>query len=150
LADGKRTGAHAWCLALLAAYAPQHRDLTPPGLAETDLSVRGVVSMFSQVDREATYHHTGQQALHADDPRPDWDAPPSPWAKRPFGQDAERLGLDQMVVDCRLDWLLGGTHPTKCRRRMPGTPRTSTRADARTRRGGVCAGMPSTAGSPQV
>jgi len=103
---GGSAGAH---LAMLAGYAPQHPDLTPPELSDSDLTVRGVVSLYGQVDLEATYYHLGQQALNPDDPEPDWDAPLPPWARRVFGSDATSGEFQKLTVAGRLDWLLGGT-----------------------------------------
>jgi acetyl esterase/lipase len=103
---GGSAGAH---LALLAGYAPHHPDLTPTELSNVDVSVRGVVSLYGQVDLEATYYHLGQQALNPDDPEPDWEAPLSPWARRVLGSNATAGEVRKLTVAGRLDWLMGGT-----------------------------------------
>jgi acetyl esterase/lipase len=104
---GGSAGAH---LALLAGYASRHSDLTPSELADADLNVRGVVSLYGQADLAAHYFHTDQQlSTKPDDPKPDWDAPPPPWMVSVFGTDAGRLGLQKMMVAGRCDWLVGGT-----------------------------------------
>jgi acetyl esterase/lipase len=52
---GGSAGAH---LALLAAYAPGHLDLTPADLQGVDTSVAGVVSWYGPVDLAWTCRHT--------------------------------------------------------------------------------------------
>ncbi len=49
---GGSAGAH---LALLAAYAPHHPQLTPPDLKEQDLSVHAVVSYYGVIDMISAY-----------------------------------------------------------------------------------------------
>ena len=49
-------GAH---IALLTAYAPQHPELTPEDLKNTDLSVCGVVSYYGPTDLIHGYDHYG-------------------------------------------------------------------------------------------
>jgi acetyl esterase/lipase len=101
---GGSSGGH---LALLAAYAPDDPTLTPAELVGSDQQVCAVVSLYGQADLEAHYYHTRQaKSCRPDDPQPDWDAPPPPWARRLFGPDAGRL---QLVPASRLDWLVGGT-----------------------------------------
>ena len=49
-------GASAGChLALLAAYTPQHPELTPEDIGDADLSVHGVVSLYGPSDLVADY-----------------------------------------------------------------------------------------------
>jgi acetyl esterase/lipase len=101
---GGSSGGH---LALLAAYAADDPALTPAELAGSDQQVCAVVSLYGQADLAAHYDHTDQAKwCRPDDPQPDWDAPPPPWARRLFGPDAGRL---QLVPASRLDWLVGGT-----------------------------------------
>jgi acetyl esterase/lipase len=101
---GGSSGGH---LALLAAYTSDDPTLTPAELASSDQQVCAVVSLYGQADLEAHYHHTNQhKSCRPDDPQPDWDAPPPPWARRLFGPDAGRL---QLVPASRLDWLVSGT-----------------------------------------
>lgn len=57
---GGSSGGH---LALLAAYAPQHPQLTPADVAGCDLSVRAVVSYYGPTDMRATYRHLAQERL---------------------------------------------------------------------------------------
>jgi acetyl esterase/lipase len=55
-------GGSAGChLALLAAYAPQHPELTPEDVKSADLSVCGVVSYYGPTDLLAAYQHEGGQ-----------------------------------------------------------------------------------------
>jgi acetyl esterase/lipase len=104
---GGSAGGH---LSLLAAYSADDPALTPPELAGSDLKVRAVVSLYGQVDLAEMYRHTSQETVcHADDPRPDWTAPPSRALVRLFGDDAARLRLQFMTDAGRCDWLLGGT-----------------------------------------
>ena len=51
---GGSAGGH---LALLAAYTPNHPQLTPPDLQGSDLSVRAVVSYYGPTDLRACYLH---------------------------------------------------------------------------------------------
>jgi len=51
---GGSAGGH---LALLAAYAPAHPELTPDDVKDADLSVAGVVSCYGPVDMRAYYDH---------------------------------------------------------------------------------------------
>ena len=46
-------------IALLAAYAPHHLQLTPEDLKDEELSVRGVVSYYGPTDLRAYYRHAG-------------------------------------------------------------------------------------------
>jgi acetyl esterase/lipase len=101
---GGSSGGH---LALLAAYAADDPTLTPAELTGSDQQVCAVVSLYGQADLAAHYDHTDQAKwCRPDDPQPDWDAPPPPWARRLFGPDVDRLKL---VPASRLDWLVGGT-----------------------------------------
>ena len=101
---GGSSGGH---LALLAAYAADDPALTPVELTGSDQQVCAVVSLYGQADLAAHYDHTDQAKwCRPDDPQPDWDAPPPPWARRLFGPDVDRLKL---VPASRLDWLVGGT-----------------------------------------
>lgn len=56
VAAGGSAGGH---LALLAAYAPAHPELTPDDLRDADLSVAGVASYYGPVDMRAYYDHAG-------------------------------------------------------------------------------------------
>lgn len=60
---GASAGAH---LALVAAYAPEHPELTPADVQGTDLSVRGVVSYYGITDMR-TYYEQGR-TQHAANP----------------------------------------------------------------------------------
>lgn len=57
---GASAGAH---LAMLAAYAPDHPQLTPPDVQGCDLSVRAVVSYYGPTDLRAVYQHTHQERV---------------------------------------------------------------------------------------
>jgi acetyl esterase/lipase len=54
---GGSAGGH---LSLLAAYAPQHPELTPDELKDINLSVAGVISYYGPTDLLAVYEHTQQ------------------------------------------------------------------------------------------
>ena len=54
--SGGSAGAH---LAMLAAFAPTHPDLTPAHLADTDLSVRALFSFYGPPDMRAITQHNG-------------------------------------------------------------------------------------------
>jgi acetyl esterase/lipase len=85
---GGSAGGH---LALLAAYTPEHHELTPEELYGTDLSVCGVVSYYPPTDLLGMYQYTGQHQLE--------DLPPVP-----VGPDSTMTRRDAG----RLDILLGG------------------------------------------
>ncbi len=57
MAGGGSAGGH---LALLAAYAPNHPQLTPADVAGQNLSVRGVVSYYGPSDMRLYNAHAGQ------------------------------------------------------------------------------------------
>ncbi len=89
---GASAGAH---LAMLAAYAPDHPQITPPDVRGFDLSVGGVVSYYGPTDLRAVYEHTHQE--------------------RVIGLPAVEIGLPgaadkeiNMQDAGRLDTLLGG------------------------------------------
>lgn len=87
-------GGSAGChLALLAAYTPDHPDLTPADVKHADLSVSGVISFYGPTDLLATYEYENQQVFVASPPVP--IGPDTPRNKADFG---------------RMDVLLGG-HP---------------------------------------
>jgi acetyl esterase/lipase len=89
---GGSAGGH---LALLAAYAPEHHELTPEDVRGTDLSVCGVISYYGPVDLLAIYQDWNlQQTVNL---------PPVPIGVYP---DYKR----NMRDSGRLDILLGG-HP---------------------------------------
>jgi acetyl esterase/lipase len=104
---GGSAGGH---LALLAAYGHDAPALTPPELAEADLRVSAVASLYGQVALEPLYLHTSQDKIcHPDDPQPDWNAKPSRALLQLFGPDAGRLRLQFIPYAGRCDWLVGGT-----------------------------------------
>jgi acetyl esterase/lipase len=89
---GASAGGH---LALLAAYAPAHPQLTPQDLQGNDLQVRAVVSYYGPTDLRACYEHLDQ--------------------KRLIGLPGVEIGLpgsaemEKSIQDAgRLDMLLGG------------------------------------------
>ncbi len=59
---GGSAGGH---LALLAAYAPDHPELTPDDVKDADLSVSAVVSYYGPVDMRAYYDHAGATLVKA-------------------------------------------------------------------------------------
>jgi acetyl esterase/lipase len=85
---GGSAGGH---LALLAAYTPEHPELTPEELDGVDLSVRGVVSYYPPTDLLALYQHTDQRKMAGRPPVP--IGPDSTMTRRDFA---------------RLDIFLGG------------------------------------------
>jgi acetyl esterase/lipase len=104
---GGSSGGH---LALLAAYGQDDAALTPPELADSDLRVCAVASLYGQVGLDAMYWHCSQDKVcRPDDPQPDWSAPPSPMLVRLFGANAARLRLQFIPYAGRADWLVGGT-----------------------------------------
>lgn len=89
---GASAGGH---LALLAAYAPDHPELTPDELRGCDLSVRAVISSYGPTDLRVVYDYT-QQTRVLDLPKVEIGLPGSAEKETNF-QDAGRL-----------DTLLGG------------------------------------------
>jgi len=89
---GGSAGGH---LALLAAYTPEHPELTPDDLKNADLSVRGVISYYGPTNLLAIYQHWNLQKMV--------NLPPVPIGENP---DYKR----NMRDSGRLDILLGG-HP---------------------------------------
>jgi acetyl esterase/lipase len=90
---GGSAGAH---LALLAAYAPNHPQLTPAELQGSDLSVRAVVSYYGPSDLRAVYEHTQQKKNFGVLPKVEIGLPGSSKKEK------------QMRDVGRLDMLLGG------------------------------------------
>jgi acetyl esterase/lipase len=64
---GGSAGGH---LAQLAGYAPNLPELTPEDIADTDLSVCGVISLYGPTDMLAAYHHERQQLFDERPPVP--------------------------------------------------------------------------------
>ncbi|MEZ4669427.1 MAG: alpha/beta hydrolase [Anaerolineae bacterium] len=89
---GASAGGH---LAMLAAYAPDHAQLTPPELANYDLSVRAVFSYYGPPDLRVAYQHM-KLARTIGLPKLEIGLPGAAEQKKNF-QDAGRL-----------DTLLGG------------------------------------------
>ena len=88
-------GGSAGChLALLAAYAPQHPDLTPADVKDADLCACGVLSYYGPTDLLACYEHENQGKLI--------DLPPVPIGDPDHTPSKDDVG--------RIDTLLGG-HP---------------------------------------
>jgi len=66
---GGSAGGH---LSLLAAFAPDHPELTPEDVKDPDLSVRGVFSYYGSVDMRAYDEHAGATLGKGDrTPKPD-------------------------------------------------------------------------------
>jgi acetyl esterase/lipase len=88
---GGSTGCH---LALLAAYAPQHPELTPADIEDADLSACGVISYYGPTDLLALYEYENQQKYV--------DRPPVTIGDPDYTLKNDDIG--------RIDTLLGG-HP---------------------------------------
>jgi acetyl esterase/lipase len=110
---GGSAGAH---LALLAAYTNSNNQLTPVDLAETDVSVHGVISLYGQSDLAATYYHTAQHLITHSSLGKQKDGKPGglpPWIQKSMGKNFHRLGFDKNVEPGMLVPMLGGTPDTK-------------------------------------
>jgi acetyl esterase/lipase len=95
-------------LAMLAAYAPDHPELTPDELRGQDLAVRGVVSEYGPSDLSACYYHTRQDKIVTEDkPRP--AAAPPAFLKKLMGDNFKRLRFDKAMNAGSLKTLLGGS-----------------------------------------
>ena len=122
---GGSAGGH---LALLAAYTPREDALTPDDVAETDLSVRAIISCYGPTDLRAYYDYTRQNI---------WDhlgqateaRPPSPLMRRVLGTSYERLGLGKGGAVGAMEPLLGGTPETVPDRYAFFSPTTHVRPD---------------------
>jgi acetyl esterase/lipase len=90
---GGSAGGH---LALLAGYAPDHPQLTPPDLDGCDLSVRAILSYYGPTDLRAVYRHTKQEQVYGGRPKVEIGLP-----------EAEDQKV-KMANAGRLDTLLGG------------------------------------------
>jgi acetyl esterase/lipase len=88
---GGSTGCH---LALLAAYAPHNKELTPADLANVDLSACGVISYYGPTDLLAVYEYENQKSYCG--------RPPVPIGEPGYAPKSADIG--------RIDTLLGG-HP---------------------------------------
>ncbi len=86
--SGASAGGH---LALLAAYAPTHPQLTPADVQGRDLAVRAVVSYYGPTDLRAVYEYTRQKRL-IDLPKVQTGLPPVAGQKKNM-QDAGRLDI---------------------------------------------------------
>jgi acetyl esterase/lipase len=90
---GASSGGH---LALLAAYAPHHPQLTPADVQGSDLSVRAVVSYYGPTDLRAVYEYTHQKQWSRGLPKVEIGLPGSAAKEK----DMRNVG--------RLDGFLGG------------------------------------------
>ncbi len=112
VAGGGSAGAH---LALLAGYTVNNGPLTPSDLHQTDLSVRGIVSLYGQSDLAATYYHTCQDKVKYSalaKKKKTTGAPPS-WFEKKMGAAFHRLGFDKDVEPGMLEPMLGGSPQQK-------------------------------------
>ena len=110
---GGSSGAH---IALLAAYTNSTKLFTPLDLKQTDLSVRGVVSLYGQSDLKATYYHTCQHIIARSSlAQKEKNGPggmPS-WLQKSFSKNFHRLGFDKEVEPGMLAPMLGGSPAEK-------------------------------------
>ena len=90
---GSSTGGH---LALLAGYTPQHPELTPEDIVNTDLSVCGILSYYGPTDLLSGYSHWEVKQRSE-------KMPPLPIGTKPDPRKA-------FLYAGRLDMFLGG-HP---------------------------------------
>ena len=110
---GGSSGAH---LALLAAYTDQNKQLQPKDIAEADVSVRGVVSLYGQSDLVATYYHTCQHLItrSALGQQKKGESGGMPrWVQKSMGEDYHRLGFDKDTEPGILSPMLGGNPDEK-------------------------------------
>jgi acetyl esterase/lipase len=106
---GGSAGGH---ISLLAAYAPNHPDLTPVDVKGEDLSVRAVISEYGPSDLAACYYHTNQDKTTRNRPvRPAKENPGMARLMRKImGDRYERLGFDKSMDAGSFYQLIGG-HP---------------------------------------
>jgi len=105
---GGSAGGH---LALMAAYAPRHPDLTPLDLKDADLSVRAVAAFYGPADLRANFEHViqgmppmriqHQDELHPTSPHPvsmPWEnSMITRWMRNRRGGEFERLGFSKQL-----------------------------------------------------
>lgn len=110
LIGGGSAGGH---VALLAAYTDQDERFLPPDLADQDLSVRGVLSLYGPTDLKATYYHTAQHitgsSAKGKKPKTDEEEGTPPWLRKRMGENFHRLGFDKKVEPGMLEGILGVT-----------------------------------------
>ena len=103
---GGSAGGH---IALLTAYTSKHELFTPAVLAEADLSVRGVVSLYGPTDLRSTYYHCAQHLVKAKSTATEEQAEEMPaWLIQWMGDKYHRLGFDKQIEPGMLAPMLGG------------------------------------------
>ncbi len=109
---GGSAGGH---LALMAAYTANNPQFTPKELAEKDMSVCGVVSLYGPTDLEAMYYHTNQHLttrLNAGSAKK--AAPQLPeWIIKKMGKAYYRFKFKNFANAGTFAILFGG-HPDEC------------------------------------
>jgi acetyl esterase/lipase len=107
---GGSAGGH---LALLAAYSPDHAELTPDDVPDADLAVRGVIAEYGPANLAACYYHTNQHKIPR--PAPGHSHSPSPAAgamairmKSVLGDNYVRLGFEKGLDAGSFVKLFGG------------------------------------------
>jgi acetyl esterase/lipase len=107
---GGSAGGH---LALLAAYAPDHPELSAEDVPNADLSVCGVIAEYSPANLAACYYHTNQHKIPRRGSGRSRAAPPVASAlaarmKAGMGDQYARLGFDKGLEAGSFVKLLGG------------------------------------------
>ncbi len=93
VAGGGSAGGH---LALLAAYAPDHPELTPDDLKDADLSLAAVVSYYGPADMRAYYDHAGATLGKAGEGK-----------KKERKRDPNRGGISSRISQAALRFVMG-------------------------------------------
>ncbi len=107
---GGSAGGH---LALLAAYAPDHPELTPEDVRDADLGVRAVVSWYGPSDMRLYYDYAGVPfSVLVGEQDTDAGSQISEWVTERLGfemQQPQGWCPDQTVQEAMMHGLLGGS-----------------------------------------
>jgi acetyl esterase/lipase len=90
---GGSAGAH---ISMLAAFTNKKEQFIPADLAGTDLSLRGLISIYGPTDLEVLYYQTAQHITTRGAPKKSGSSAIPAWMKKKMGKEYYRFGLDKM------------------------------------------------------
>ena len=109
---GGSAGGH---LALIAGYTAFNKDFLPEDLSPSNVSVKGIISLYGPTDLKAAYYHCRQDLTDSlpDGKQKKRDSGAMPlWMQKLMGENYHRLGLDKEIEPGMLTPMLGG-NPTE-------------------------------------